>query len=131
MEWYVIAMQNYAQFNGRSRRREFWIFALANAIVCCVLYGAGMSFLFTRQVAVGVALFGLCFAYAVAVVIPGLSCGVRRLHDIGKSGWFMLLPLIPLIGGIVLIVLHLLDSQPGPNQYGPNPKFPVQPVAMR
>lgn len=131
MEWYAIAMQRYAQFTGRSRRREYWIFALVNTIIFCVLYAVGITFFFAGQRPIGIALFALCFAYALAVIIPGLSCGVRRLHDIGKSGWFMLLPLIPFFGGLILIVLHLLDSQPGANQYGPNPKFPVQPVAIR
>jgi uncharacterized membrane protein YhaH (DUF805 family) len=130
MEWYVIAIQKYAQFSGRSRRREYWTFALVNAIVMCLLYGTGISFFFAGQRVIGATLFGLCFAYAAAMIIPGLACGVRRLHDIGQSGWFMLLPLIPVAGGLILIVMHLLDSQPGPNPYGPNPKFPVQPMAI-
>ena len=67
--------------------------------------------------------FGLLiFVYAVAVFVPSLAMSVRRLHDTGRSGWFLLLNLIPYIGGIIVFVFSVLDSQPGANQYGPNPK---------
>ena len=68
-------------------------------------------------------IFGLLiFAYAIAILVPSLAMSVRRLHDTGRSGWFLLLNLIPYIGGIIIFVFSVLDSQPGANQYGPNPK---------
>lgn len=127
MEWYAIALHKYAQFSGRSRRREYWTFALVNALIFCAFYGLAVVFFITGQRVIGATLLGLCSVYALAIIIPGLACGVRRLHDIGQTGWLMLLPLIPFVGGIILIVLHLIDSQPGANPYGPNPKFPAQP----
>lgn len=68
-------------------------------------------------------IFGLLiFSYAIAIRVPSLAMSVRRLHDTGRSGWFLLLNLIPYIGGIIIFVFSVLDSQPGTNQYGPNPK---------
>lgn len=118
MNWYVKVLKNYAGFSGRARRKEYWMFTLFNiifAIVAMVLDNVlGMA---------GDTGYGLLYAsYALATLVPGLAVAVRRLHDIGKSGWFILVALIPLIGGIWLLVLLCTDSKPGTNEYGPNPK---------
>ena len=106
-KWYVEVLKKYAVFEGRARREEFWMYTLVNLIVAIVLYFISPM------------LYGL---YALAVLVPGLAVGARRLHDTNRSGWLLLIGLIPLVGVIVLIVFWVQDSQPGPNQYGPNPK---------
>ena len=119
MNWYLGVLKKYAEFSGRARRREYWNFALFNILIAIVLalidrltgtFGAGRGF--------GL-LGGL---YALAVLLPSLAVGVRRLHDTNRSGWWLLIGLIPCIGFIVLIVFLVQDSQAGDNQYGPNPK---------
>jgi uncharacterized membrane protein YhaH (DUF805 family) len=112
MNWYVDVLKKYAVFDGRARRQEFWMFALINFIVALVLN-------FISPFLGGI--------YALAVLLPNIGVGVRRLHDIGRSGWWLLVGLIPLIGWIVLIVFFVQDSQPGDNQFGPNPKAVVAP----
>ena len=130
MEWYLMVWRKYADFTGRSRRMEYWMFTLINIVVVLVLELLMFaSFTTTRGSAMG-ALFAILFAvYGLAALIPSLAVGARRLHDIGMSGWLMLIGLIPAVGGIALIVLCALDSNPGPNQYGPNPKL-IQPMTM-
>jgi len=113
-EWYVKVLKQYSDFSGRARRREYWMFVLANFIVGIVL-----GIIVAILPKIGGVIQGL---YSLAVLVPSLAVCVRRLHDIGKSGWWMLLCLIPLIGGIWLIVLFCQDSQPGANQWGENPK---------
>jgi len=118
MEWYLKVLKQYVDFNGRARRKEYWMFALISAIVS---YGiAGIA------IATGIEpLTYLSGAYSLVVLLPGLGVSVRRLHDVGKSGWFLLIVLVPLIGAIWLLVLMCTDGEPGPNEYGPNPKNPV------
>ena len=112
-EYYLNVLKyKYAEFEGRARRSEFWYYVLFNFIVSL---GLGMVDAFT----------GLGFLsglYGLAVIIPGLALGVRRLHDTGKSGWWLLVGLIPVVGWIVLVVFYIQDSQYHDNQYGPNPK---------
>lgn len=121
MKWYLMALKKYAEFNGRSRRQEYWMFLLFNmifAIVAMILdnvLGIAME-----SIGYG-PLYGL---YTLAMFIPGLAVGVRRLHDIGKSGWMMLIALIPIIGAIWLIVLFATNGTVGSNQYGEDPKNP-------
>ncbi|HEX2825281.1 MAG TPA: DUF805 domain-containing protein [Burkholderiales bacterium] len=105
--WYVEVLKKYAVFEGRSAREEFWVFTLVNFIVSLVLH-----FIFP--------LLGMI--YALAVLLPGIGVGIRRLHDIGRSGWWLLISFVPLIGIVVLIYFFVQDSQPGSNEYGPNPK---------
>ena len=112
MNYYITVLQNYANFNGRARRSEYWYFVLFN-----VLFSIAALIL---DMITGAGIFGVL--YALAMFIPGLAVAVRRLHDIGKSGWMYLIVLIPLIGAIWLLVLFFTDSQPGDNEYGPNPK---------
>jgi uncharacterized membrane protein YhaH (DUF805 family) len=119
MNWYLKVLKQYADFSGRARRSEYWYFVLFNmifAIVAVVLD----NILGTAIEGVGYGpIYGL---YVLAVLVPGLAVAVRRLHDVGKSGWMFLIVLIPLIGAIWLLVLGFTDSQPGTNKWGPNPK---------
>ena len=112
MDWYLAVLKKYAVFSGRARRKEFWMFVLINFIVAVALGVVDMM--------LGTVFLG--FIYALATIIPSLAVGARRLHDIGRTGWWQLIGLVPLIGLIVLIVFFVTDSNPGDNQYGPNPK---------
>jgi uncharacterized protein (TIGR02145 family) len=119
MKWYLKCLKQYADFSGRARRKEFWMFVFFNLIFAFV--AADIDRL------VGTAnpelSYGVFYVlYSLAVFVPGLAVGVRRLHDVGKSGWFLLIALIPLIGPIWLLVLLVTDSNSEYNQYGPNPK---------
>ena len=115
MNWYLEVLKKYATFSGRARRTEFWMFALINFIINTVLNIIQRS---TGSTAVLV----ISSLYGLAVLIPGIAVTVRRLHDTGRSGGWWWLVLIPIVGWIILIVWCAQDSQPGPNQYGPNPK---------
>ena len=119
MSWYLQALKKYAVFSGRSRRMEYWYFVLFNIIVSIVL-GWIDALLGTLGSGMGVGL--LSGIYGLAILIPSLAVTVRRLHDIDRSGWWILIGLVPLIGVIVLLVFALLDGTPGDNRYGPNPK---------
>ena len=122
MSWYLEVLKKYAVFSGRARRKEYWMFILFNIIITVVL--ALIDYLtgtFSPRAGVGL-LGGL---YALAVLIPSLAVTVRRLHDTDRTGWWILIGLIPVIGGIVLLIFMLLDSQSGANQYGPNPKAAI------
>jgi uncharacterized membrane protein YhaH (DUF805 family) len=119
MNWYLQALKQYAVFKGRARRKEYWFFALFNLIVSAVLTVVDyMTGSLDMELGVGL-LSGL---YSLAILIPSLAVTVRRLHDTDRTGWWLLIAFIPLIGAIVLLVFMLLDSKPGDNQYGPNPK---------
>ncbi|MBL6660255.1 MAG: DUF805 domain-containing protein [Crocinitomicaceae bacterium] len=105
MNWYLKVLKQYADFNGRARRSEYWYFALFN-----VLISLGMGIIS--------GLLNLPFLgtlYSLAVLIPGIAVAVRRMHDVGKSGWFILIP-------IYNIILAFTDGDSGDNKYGPNPK---------
>ena len=119
MKWYLAVLKNYAGFSGRARRKEYWMFVLFNMIFAFVA-------IFLDNI-LGIAMEGIGYGplyglYLLAIIIPSLAVVVRRLHDIGKSGWMILISLIPLIGAIWLLVLLVTDSNAGDNQYGPNPK---------
>ena len=119
MNWYIEVLKKYAVFNGRARRKEYWYFVLFSmliSIVLAIMDGATGSF----SAEAGMGLLG--GIYALAVLIPSIAVGVRRLHDTNRSGWWLLIALIPIIGAIVLIVFLASDSKPEENQYGPNPK---------
>lgn len=112
MNYYLKCLQQYADFKGRARRKEYWMFFLFNA-----LFAAAATII---DYILGLTIFaGL---YSLAMFIPSLAVSIRRLHDIGKSGWMYLFVLIPGIGFIFLLILFCLDSQPGKNQWGNNPK---------
>lgn len=119
MNWYLLVLKKYTDFSGRSRRKEYWMFVLFNLIFAV----AAMTIDNLLGLTFGAIGYGFVYvAYALATLIPGLAVSVRRLHDIGKSGWMVLIALIPIIGAIWLIVLMVTDSEPTTNQYGPNPK---------
>jgi uncharacterized membrane protein YhaH (DUF805 family) len=118
MNWYFEVLKKYAVFSGRARRMEYWMFALFNSIISIVLAILDAALGFSDKGGGG-PLGGL---YSLAVLIPGLAVSVRRLHDIGRSGWWLFIGLIPCVGVIVLLVFMVQDSDPGENQYGPNPK---------
>ena len=113
--------KRYAQFSGRASKREFWGFALFSAVVeIAILFVAGIMFEINKSLG---SIFGLlCWLFVIALVIPHLSVGVRRLHDIGKSGWWFLIVLVPLIGPIWLIVLCCQASVNEDNQWGGLPE---------
>ncbi len=110
-------LSKYVTFSGRARRSEYWWFVLFTAIVYIV---AGII-----DAAAGTQVIGLLVG--LALLLPSLAVGVRRLHDTGRSGWWILIALIPLIGAIVLLVFSVQDSQPGSNNYGPSPKGEAAP----
>ena len=121
MEWYLkVVRDNYANFKGRARRKEYWMFTLFNALIVIglMIVGGGLGSLMDFP-QLGIILYGV---YLLAVFVPTLGVIVRRLHDTGKSGWFYFVSLIPLIGTIWIIVLFVTEGDKGPNEYGPDPK---------
>lgn len=113
MKWYLKAISQYADFSSRARRSEYWYFILFNVLFSCVALIID-TLLGTPGIFNGI--------YTLFVFIPGLSVLVRRLHDVGKSGWMYLIVLIPIIGYIWLLVLLFTDSEVGENKWGANPK---------
>jgi uncharacterized membrane protein YhaH (DUF805 family) len=127
MKWYLKVIKNYVGFSGRARRKEYWMFALFNLIfiaVAAILDNIlGTTFKIGAEAhSVSLPYGYLYVLYALAVFIPGVAVGFRRLHDVGKSGWFFLIALIPIVGAIWLLVLFCQDSNVGENIYGTNPK---------
>lgn len=105
-------MKNYATFNGRARRTEYWMFALINGVISLILLGIDF--------ALGIGF--LKSLYSLVVLVPSIAVFVRRLHDVNKSGWWLLIGIIPIIGAIWLFVLMVTEGDRQENQYGPNPK---------
>jgi len=119
MNWYLEVLRKYAVFAGRARRKEYWLFTLFNFLVMCGISIVEMvSGVYQEEFGAG----PISAIYSLAVFIPALAVLVRRLHDTGRSGWWFFIVFIPLIGAIVLLVFTVLDSDPGTNDYGPNPK---------
>lgn len=119
MGWYLTVLRKYAEFDGRARRREYWGFVLVNFFIVLLLAVPDTLLgLATPGTGIGV----LTAIYVLAVAIPWLAVTVRRLHDVGRSGWWALIGLVPYLGAIVLLVFALFNSQPGDNEFGPNPK---------
>jgi uncharacterized membrane protein YhaH (DUF805 family) len=113
MNYYTDVLKQYAVFEGRASRTQYWMFVLINFIILLILAGI--------EVALGSPLI-IYSLYQLAVLVPTLAVTVRRLHDSGKSGWWILIGLVPFIGAIILLVLMVIDSEPGENRFGPNPK---------
>lgn len=124
MNWYIDVLKKYAVFTGRAGRKEYWFFALFNIIVSIGL-GIVDSVTGTMNAETGMGLLGVL--YALAILLPGIGVTIRRLHDTDRSGWWVLIAFIPVIGAIVLLVLMVLDGKPGANQYGPDPKEAAAP----
>jgi len=114
MNWYLEVLKKYAEFTGRARRTEYWMFFLINLIIAVILVVVEMAVITGPGVLYGI--------YMLAILLPALGVTVRRLHDTGRTGWWVLVWLIPIVGPIVILVFMVLDSQPGDNEYGPNPK---------
>ncbi len=119
MNWYLAVLKKYAVFSGRARRKEYWMFTLFN-IIFAIIAMVIDNVIGTAIKGIG---YGLIYIlYILAVLLPALAVSVRRLHDTGRSGWFLLIMLIPFVGPIWLLVLMCLDGTPGENKYGANPK---------
>lgn len=118
MGTYIEVLKKYAVFSGRAPRKEYWMFFLFNIIIA---FGLGIVFGILKGMA-NIDLLWISNIYSLAVLCPGIAVGVRRLHDIDKSGWWLLLAFIPFLGAIALIVMYCMDSTPGDNRFGPNPK---------
>ena len=122
MNWYLEAFQKYAVFSGRARRKEYWYFVLFNFLMSIALAFVDNVF-GSLNLETGVGL--LSGLYSLVVLIPSLSVLVRRLHDTGRSGWWVLIIFIPVLGALVLLVFTLQNSELTENQYGINPKMEV------
>jgi uncharacterized membrane protein YhaH (DUF805 family) len=119
MTWFLAAVRKYAVSRGRARRREYWMFVLVSLVLCFVLaLLAAMAGVDSDQ---GATLVWL--AYMAVLLLPGLAVSVRRLHDTGRSGWWVLVGIVPLLGALVLFVFHVQDGEPGENRYGRSPKY--------
>lgn len=119
MNWYLLALKNAFDFNGRARRKEYWMFFLFNFIFSIVAASLDNMFGLTKE---GSPIGLLSSLYSLVVLIPGLSLAIRRLHDVNKSGWFLLVAFIPLVGGILLIINFVKEGDRAQNQYGLDPK---------
>ncbi len=115
MQWYLAVLKNYVGFSGRARRTEYWMYTLINAIIIVILSVLGaiphLGFFLI-----------LGYLYELGILLPSVAVTVRRLHDTNKSGWWILIGLIPLVGGIVLLIFTVLPGDRGPNRYGDDPK---------
>lgn len=121
MKWFIKALRHYADFSGRARRKEYWMFVLFNLIFMFVW--AFLIALFSRSYYnENTLMWVLQLSWFGLTGIPGLAVAVRRLHDLGKSGWMILVGLIPFVGGIWLLILMVTDGQAGENRFGPDPK---------
>ena len=119
MNWYLEVLKKYAVFSGRATRAEYWYFTLFNILALFVLAIIdGVIGSFNAEAGIGL-LGGI---YSLAVLIPNIAVSVRRLHDTDRSGWWLLIYLIPLIGALVLLIFMVQDSQTSDNPYGLNPK---------
>lgn len=118
----AVLTNKYSDFSGRARRSEYWWFVLVNAgALIGIVVVAGILSAIAKPL--GVIGYLLYLVVALGTLIPGLAVGIRRLHDTGKSGWFLLISLVPLVGGIILLVFLFSDSSKESNQYGPSPKY--------
>ncbi|MBB5862904.1 DUF805 domain-containing protein [Xanthomonas sp. 3058] len=127
MEWMLLPLKRYADFTGRSRRKEYWMFALLQAIIFLVLGGifAIAAALMGGDNGPGVVawlVLAVMLIVGLALIVPAIAVTVRRFHDQGKSGWFYLINLVPCVGALIVLVFMCMEGTPGPNEYGENPK---------
>ena len=108
MNWYLKVLKQYTDFDGRARRKEYWMFTLFSSLISYGLQGIGIAL----ESGVFAMIAGV---YGLAVLVPTIAVAIRRMHDVGKSGWYILIPIYNLI-------LACTDSVDGPNEYGDNPK---------
>jgi len=131
MEWMTLPLKRYADFSGRSRRLEYWMYTLFLVLVTfasiilavsiSVAVAGGNSKSATAPLLL-VALIGFFFLAYLAVLVPTLAVQVRRFHDQDLSGWFVLLGFIPYLGALIMLIFMCIDGTPGPNRFGPDPK---------
>ncbi|HEU4948405.1 MAG TPA: DUF805 domain-containing protein [Kribbella sp.] len=117
MQWYTDVIKKYVEFSGRARRKEFWMFVLINAVISIAL-GLVDRAIGTYSSGGGL-LQGI---YGLAVLLPSIAVAIRRLHDTNRSGWWILIGLIPVVGWIIVIVWYATEGNAGDNRYGPDPK---------
>ena len=131
MKWYLrVMLENYANFSGRARRREYWMFSLFFFIVCMALLfltvllflAMGDTVNYTSNEWVNEVLAGLWILFFAAHILPGFALTIRRLHDIGKSGWWYLVAFIPYVGSLIIFIFSVMPGQVGENTWGPDPK---------
>ena len=113
MDWYLKVITNYVGFTGRARRKEYWMYCLFYIII-----GIAIGVV-ERVISMDGVLSGL---YSLALLLPSIAVSIRRMHDTGRSGWWLLLNFIPILGWLIFLFFTVQDSQPGENEYGPNPK---------
>lgn len=120
LDWATLPLKRYADFSGRSRRKEYWFFVLGVFIVAIILSiiegAAGLSGMIAGAYGPLTALFFL------GILVPSIAVQVRRFHDQDKSGWWVLIGLIPILGGLAVLVFMFLEGTRGPNRFGPDPK---------
>ena len=127
MQWYLKALKQYADFGGRARRTEFWMFVLVNALISIVLgiidtvTGTANAYAVAGTASYSPGILGTI--YGLAVLIPTIAVTVRRLHDTDRSGWWFFIQLIPIVGSIVMLVFMCLEGTRGPNRFGADPKL--------
>jgi uncharacterized membrane protein YhaH (DUF805 family) len=122
MEWMLLPIKRYTDFSGRSRRKEYWMFLLGVVIVA-ILLGIIEGVLGLSGMVAGV--YGpLTVIFLLGIIIPSIAVQIRRFHDQDKSGWFVLLGLIPFVGGLIVLVFMCLEGTKGPNRFGADPKDP-------
>ncbi len=119
MNWFIDVVKKYAVFDGRARRKEYWMFALFY-----ILIYLGLMLVESLVGSPGI----LVLIFSLGLLVPSVGVTIRRLHDTSRSGWWVLIAFVPLVGGIVLLVFMCLDSTPGSNAYGPNPKGAPEPA---
>jgi len=120
MDYYLKVLKNYAVFEGRARRKEYWLFLLFNILILIVLSILDQILgTFDSETKKGF----ISSVYSLAVIIPSIAVSIRRLHDTDKTGWWLLLNLIPLFGSLVLLIFFISDSQRETNRFGINPKL--------
>ncbi len=126
MNWYLeVIKNNYANFSGRARRKEYWMFIVVNIIILAVLYGIMFSSIdsYTGEMSgTGFAALIIIGIYSLATIIPNIAVTVRRFHDQDRSGWMVLLSFIPFVGGLILFIFMCLDGTRGENRFGLDPK---------
>jgi uncharacterized membrane protein YhaH (DUF805 family) len=125
MHWMLMPLRRYADFAGRSRRKEYWMFALMNIVIWSIIILLGLwgaeERLFSSDEELSLYFILTGGLYSLITLVPSLAVTVRRLHDTDKSGWLILLSLIPLIGGLILLVFYLTAGTEGPNRFGADP----------
>lgn len=131
MEWMLLPLKRYADFSGRSRRKEYWMFTLLSVIVYAVgfmlLMAGGFTMDPAQQTDAGIGPIGwvgliIMIGWALGTLIPTIAVHVRRFHDQDKSGWFYLISFIPYVGGLIVLVFMFLEGTQGTNRFGADPK---------